>query len=444
MFTDMPIRKECMVNKKVSRAALGALFFLFSLSFSGKPEKIDGLVAVVGDEIVLQSELDAYTALRLSGLDLKPDSAELPAYRKKFLDELIDGKVLLVHAKNDTTMSVTSDEVERSLENQITMILQRNNLSIDSLETILLHEQGITLAKFKADSRTNIREQLLKQKVQRQYLSSIKVSRRDVEDFYKQYRDSLPKAGESVLLSKLAITVTPAASVRQAAWEKMLSIKKRLTEGADFAEMAQRFSESPEGAFGGDLGFIEKGTLNLLAFEQKAFSLPQGQTSDPFETPLGFHIINVLARENQKVHVRQIFIRVAPSPEQINKISALLDSVRENRTTAAGFIAAVRNYSTDKNSKTRDGSLGWKSVLNLPAPVRAAIDTLRPGTVTPVVNDAGELSVYRIDDRASERPLTLEDDWQVLAEKAQDIMAQKKLIDLVSRWRHQVYISIRM
>jgi parvulin-like peptidyl-prolyl isomerase len=151
-----------------------------------------------------------------------------------------------------------------------------------------------------------------------------------------------------------------------------------------------------------------------------------------------------MARENQKVHVRQIFIRVAPSPEQMKKIADLLDSLRINCKTAADFIAAVRNYSTDKSSKARDGCLGWKSVLDLAAPVRAAIDTLHPGSVTPVVNDVNELAIYRIDDRVNERLLTLADDWQVLTEKAQDIMAQKKLVELVSRWRHQIYINVRM
>lgn len=422
------------------------LFLCFFSSQAKQPEKLEGIVAVVGDEVILKSELDAYTALRLNELNIKLDSvaAELPKYRKGFLNEIIDGKVLLVHAKNDTTISVTNDEVDRAVENHFTMLLRQNNITMDSLESILLREQGMTLAKFKAEARTAIREQLLKQKVQRQYVSPVKVSRRDVEGFYAQYHDSLPKAGEGVLLSKLAIAVSPPASVRQAAWEKILSIKQQLLNGADFAEMAQRYSQSPEGATGGDLGFIEKGTLNLITFEQRAFSLSPGQTSDPFETPLGFHIVNVLARENQKVHVRQILIKIAPPPEQVKKITDLLDSIRTNCTTPADFIAAVRNYSSDSHSKTRDGRIGWCSVIDLPGPMRAAVDTLQPGAITPVINDVNDLVIYRVDDRIKERPLSLEDDWQILADKAQKIMEQKKLIDLVSRWRRQVFISIRM
>jgi peptidyl-prolyl cis-trans isomerase SurA len=420
------------------------IIMVFSLSLAATPQKLDGVAAVVGDEYILQSEVDAYTALRLNAQGLKPEAADIAKYRKQYINDLIDGKILLAHAKNDTTVQVTGDEIDRALEGHIASILAENRLTIDSLEVLLQREQGISLAKFKSEARGAIKEQLLKQKVQRQYLSTVKVSRRDVEDFYRTYKDSLPKTGESVLLSKLAIEITPPASVRQAAYEKILSLKQQLASGADFADMAKRFSESPDAADGGDLGFIEKGTLTLIAFEQKAFSLPVGQTSDPFETPLGFHIVTVVARENQKVHVRQIFVSVAASPEQIKTATALLDSIRLHCASAAEFAATVKKHSTDKLSKVHLGLIGWKTLLDLPGQVRGAIDTLQKGGISPVINDNKEMSIYRVDDRVKERALTLDDDWQLLADKAKDIQAQKKLIDLVNRWRKQVFISIRI
>ncbi len=415
-----------------------------ALCFAFKPEKLDGIVAVVGDEVILKSELDGYTAMRLSALNIKYDSTSLEGYEKKFLDDLVDGKVLLVHAKNDTTITLTDEEVDHALESQIAGILKQNHLTMDGLEAALLREQGVTLAKFKAEARVTLREQLLKQKVQRQYLPSIKATRRDVEDFYARYRDSLPKAGESVLLSRLVVTVAPAPEVRQAAWDKISSIKRRLDNGEDFAEVAKKYSESPEADSGGDLGFIEKGSLNLVAFEEKAFSLEAGRTSDPFETRLGFHIINVMARENQRVHVRQIFVRIAPPPGETARITALLDSIRSNCATAESFAAAVRTCSNDAVSKVADGLLGWKQIIALDAPVRAAVDTLGKGAITPIVNEGNGYAVYRINDRVKERTLTLEDDWQLLADKAQDIMVQKKMIDLVGRWRKQIFVNIRI
>jgi peptidyl-prolyl cis-trans isomerase SurA len=419
-------------------------FVLASLVFAKQPEKLDGIVAVIGDETIMQSDLDTYTAMRLSGLKITPDTADIKKYRKQFIQELIDGKVLVAYAKNDTTITVTTDEVETALDNHINSIIQQNGITIDSLESLLQKEQGVSFAKFKAETRTAIRDQLLKQKIQRQYLSAIKVSRRDVESFYAQYRDSLPKTGEGVLLSKIAIAIAPPPSVRQAAWEKITSIKQRLASGSDFAAMAKKYSESPEAAMGGDLGFIAKGSLSEVLFEEKAFSLTVGQTSEPFETKLGFHIVNVLEKQDQKVHIRQIFIKVTAPPDLVKKATLLLDSVRINSKTSTDFIAAVQKYSTDKPTKARDGGLGWKSLADCSEALKSAIDTLHAGGITQVLNDGNELAVFRINDRVAERTLTLEDDWPLLAEKAKDILAQKKLIDLVSRWRHQVYINIRI
>jgi peptidyl-prolyl cis-trans isomerase SurA len=174
------------------------------------------------------------------------------------------------------------------------------------------------------------------------------------------------------------------------------------------------------------------------------FSLEPGRISDPFETRLGFHIINVLARQNQRVHVRQIFVKIAPPPGETDRITAVLDSIRRTCTSAADFAAAVRTCGNDEISKVADGLLGWKSIITLDGPVRAAIDTLGKGAITPVVNEGDGYAIYRINDRVKERTLTLEDDWQVLADKAQDIMVQKKMIDLVGRWRKQIFVSIRI
>jgi peptidyl-prolyl cis-trans isomerase SurA len=436
----MPFKKPLLFL-----VATGISVCLFSAISAAEPQRLDGIAAVVGDETILQSDLDAYVALRLGGLNVKPvDTAELAKYRKRFLDEMIDGKVLLVHAKNDTMVTVTSDEVENAVQGHIAQLLQQNNLTIDSLETLLKRDQGITLAKFKADARTAIREQLLKQKVQRTYLFGIKVSKREVEQFYKEYRDSLPKVGESVLLSKLSIEVAPSPAVRQAAYDKATAIKKQLDAHADFAELAKKSSEGPEAAEGGDLGFITKGQFFDIVFEQKAFSLREGQTSEPFESRLGFHIINVLAKHDQSVHVRQIFIKVAPPEALVARSTGLLDSLRVKCKTSADFVAAVNRYSDDKISKVNKGKVGWKTLTELPPPVRSAIDTLGPGSITPVINDNKELMILRVDDRVSSRALTLEDDWALLVEKAKDIQAQKKLIDLVSRWRRQVFISVRI
>lgn len=420
-----------------------SILFIFS-AFINAQEPLDGVAAIIGDEIILKSEINAYTAMRLNSLGA--DSTNAAKMKKQFIEEMIDGKVLLAHAKKDSTISLSDNEVEAALTNHINSLLRQNNLTMDALESELKRQQGVSLSKFKAELRKAIKEQLLKQKVQQNYLFSLKVNRKDVEAFYNEYKDSLPKVGESLLLKKLSLTITPGDSIRQAAFEKITSIRQKLTNGEDFSEVAKKYSESPDAAEGGNLGFISKGSLSELTFEEKAFSLQPGQISEPFQTRLGFHILNVIEKRDQKVNIRQIFVKVAPPEDVVKKVYDRLDSIRNNCKSSADFSSLVVKISADPVSRNNQGNIGWLSLLEMPANIRDAIDTLKPGMISKTVSDENEnsVSIYYIVDRVQNRSLSLENDYALLSEKAKDILAQKKLVELVNKWKEDLYINIKM
>jgi peptidyl-prolyl cis-trans isomerase SurA len=422
---------------------LGSILGLF-MSSSVAQQRMDGIAAVVGDSVILSSEIDAYAIMRLSAAERKPDSAELPALRRQFLNELIDGKILVVRAAQDTNIVLKETEIEQAQNNQIKMILQQNNITMATLEQELKSKYGMNLAKFKTQMYSQIREQLIRQKVQQLYVSGIQVNRKDVESFYATYQDSLPLVGESVLASKLVVHAAPSDSMRQAAFSKISGIKQRLDNGDDFVKLSQQYSDDPNAANGGDLGFIKKGTLSELAFEERAFSLNPGQTSDIFQSRLGFHIISVIAKKDQMVHVRQIFVKVTPPEEFMTKITARLDSVKTHCAGQQDFIAAVRRLSTDDQSRAKDGKMGWIALYELPEALRGIIDSLKPGEISSPVREGNDLTLYRLDDRKSQRKLTLEDDYNLLAEKTREITAQKKLFDLVKKWRRDMFIEVRI
>lgn len=434
-----------LYEEKTMARLVSTTFICFALFFTLFAQNhLDGIAAVVDDEVILNSELDAYTMLRLGSLGLKSDSVDLQKHRITFLNELIDGKILLVHGKLDSTISVTDEEVESALTSHITNLLQQNNLTLDSLEVELNRQQGLTLAKFKADARKAIREQLIKQKVQQSYLFTNKINRKDVEGFFNEYKDSLPPVGESVLLSKLSIKISASKKIRQTAYDKITSLKTRLENGEDFAELAKNNSDGPEGAEGGDLGFIAKGTLNDLAFEEIAFGLSAGQISEPFESKYGFHILSVLERRDQKVHTRQIFIKVEPPASQIAQLTAKLDSLRGVCTTKEHFMQAVKQYSDDPSSKAKNGSLGWIAVLELPAEIKSIVDSITIGSISYPLREKSFISIYRLDKKVANRTLSMDNDYTILSEKAMDVLAQKKLLSLVAQWRNTIFIDIRI
>jgi peptidyl-prolyl cis-trans isomerase SurA len=406
-------------------------------------QKLDGIVAIIGDSVILSSELDAYTMLKLNQAGTQADSAEMAALRPQALDELLDGKVLLVHAEKDTNISISDYEVETELSSRISMILRQNNIAIEDFETVLKKQEGMTLTKFKMEIRKQIRNELIKQKVQQRYVNMDAPNKRDVSVFYKQFKDSLPVNGKSVLLSTIMLQVQPSAQLRQDAFTKISAIKQRLDKGENFIELATQFSQDPNAASGGDLGFIAKGTLSEIAFEERAFALKTGETSAPFETRLGFHIITVEGQKDRMVHVRQIFIPVKPPESEITRCVSLLDSIRAAARTPADFIAAVKRFSQDDVTKSRDGRLKWQTVSSLEPAVARAIDSLSAGGITKPIRRDNTVTIYRVDERLDTRPLTLENDWNEIADIAQRMSTQKKLFDIVKKWRQETYIDIR-
>ena len=422
-------------------ALVTIVLMAFSVSASGR---LDGIAAVVGDEIIMNSELEAYAYMRISAMGSAAQDVDQRALMLGFLNELIDNKVLLVQAREDSTISVRSDEVENTLNNHINMILQQNGITMAQLESQLRAQQGTTLARFKTQARRTIREQLLKQKLQQSYYFATQVNRRDVERFYAEYSDSLPLVGESFELSKLSLRLAPSDSVRQAAFSRVQSIKQQLNSGASFEELAKKHSDSPEGASGGELGFISKGSTTEIAFEERAFTMDVGQISEPFETRLGFHIIQVMEKRDRRVRLRQILVRLAPAEQQLADIAARLDSLSGSLKDRERFEAAARSLSADHATRSRGGSLGWVTLFDMSSQVRAAVRDLEAGQISGPVTEDNMMSIYRVNQRAESRRLTLENDYPTIAEKARDILAQKRLLENVGKWREKVFIDIRI
>jgi peptidyl-prolyl cis-trans isomerase SurA len=438
------VRKRSLCCSVLPRAlCVAILAWSASVAVTPALEHLDGIIAVVGDEPILYSELEAYALMRLSENKVKPDSADAARLQREFLDELVEGKVLLVHARKDTTIRVSSRDVDAAVEEHIAQLLASNNISMDQLESEL-GRQELTLARFRVQLRRSMEEQLLRRNVQQRYVAAVDVSRRDVEAFFARYRDSLPPLGESARLLKLAVTLAPPDSVRQAAFTKIKKIKQRLDNGESFDAVARLYSEDANAAAGGDLGFIAKGSLSELAFEEAVFALQPGQVGEPFETRLGFHIATVLAKKDQRVHVKQIFVSVAPPGALKEATVARLDSIRGACRDTAAFAQAVRLYCTDAQLRSRGGDAGWFVIAMLPQELRDAFDTLAPGVVSRPVSDNNTFSLYFVADHVENRPLNLARDWDLVAEKARDITAQEKLAELVKRWRQEIYIDIRL
>ena len=408
------------------------------------PQHLDGIAAIVGDSVILQSEVSAYIMMKNPSQEARPDALEMQMLRQQALAELIDGKILLVRAERDTTISVSGDEVESEVNARIDYIRTENKLTLEQLDTVLQQEQGMTLSRFRKEVRSQIRGDLLRQKMIQTYVSAGgSMARGDVEQFYREYRDSLPSAGPSVRLSVIRFDNAAGDTIRERAWAKILKAHTLLNGGASFADVAKEYSEDPSAAGGGDLGFVAKGSLGEIRFEEEIFALKPGTFSKPFETRFGFHIVTSRERREQMVSAGQIFVSVKPPENGFVRLAERIDSLKAVCADSASFAVAAKKFSADEATSGAGGLLPWQAKSALSAEIVAAFDSLSPGALSRPIRTERSLYLYRVAARVDSRPLTLADDWNEIARMAERVDAQKRTARMVERWRKSTYVSIK-
>ncbi|HEX2982261.1 MAG TPA: peptidylprolyl isomerase, partial [Ignavibacteriales bacterium] len=247
--------------------------FLLIFAFAGSlfaQEVVDKIAAVVGNEIILQSELDFQTSMAAAQNRTTPT----PAMKTQVLNAIIQEKLLYQQALLDSVV-VTDDEVDRQLDYQIQMFVQQYG-SKERVE----EAYGMSLEKIKRELRDDLRKNLMSQRVQEKRFGMVEATKRETEMFFEEYKDSLGLIPEKYDLAR--IFVNPRASDKVK--EKFRSFAKSLIDsiksGADFAQLAKKYSEDPgSAAGGGDLGFVKKGVF-FSEFEAASFALNPGEISD--------------------------------------------------------------------------------------------------------------------------------------------------------------------
>lgn len=402
---------------------------------------MDRIVAVVGDEIILLSELEA--RLQLAGIQLKIDPEDVSAMedlRGPLLQEMVNEKLILVQARRDS-IQVAPEEIGDALTAQIQRI--KDQLGSEEAFQEQLANEGLTLQSLKKRFRPQIKNQLLREKLIRQKLANMTVSSKDVMDFYETYRDSLPVQGQSVRLSHLLMAITPGDEEKRSAFQKAKEVLAKARAGDDFAALARSYSQCPSAERGGDLGYFSQGEM-VPEFEQAAFALEPGEISDVVETVYGYHIIKCEDRRDDQVHVRHILIALSTSEEDEQRLIDQLNNLRDRALNGEEFAALVEEYSQDPYSKEKGGDLGWYPLDQLNPQFRSVVDTLSAGNISEPLRTSSGYHLLKVVDRVKERRLNLEDDWNAI----EDLARQKKISDKLDAWlnelRGEIYVDVRI
>ena len=420
------------------------IFLLLTILTSQSPAQqlFDGIAAIVGDEIVLISDINAlitsYAFQNKIDISRQPDLYE--RLGKEFLNRLIDQKLLLIKADEDT-IQADEERVEQSLNQQMDYMLQQAGS-----EKKLEEYYSSPLFKIKSDLRKELSNQMRIQILREKRFGNTKISRKDVEVFFETYHDSLPNMKSSVDISHILLQVTPSESSFKEAFEKALDIQNKLKAGEDFSDLARKFSEDPgSAANGGTLGFVSRGTL-VKEFEEVAFALEPGQISDIVQTQFGFHIIQLIERQGERISVRHILIQLKPTVDDEKRVIDELNRIRE--TVLKGdstFEDMAVRHSADPNIQKDRGHLGVFEEGGFQIKeFETAIKNLNTGEISqPFRTDFG-YHIVLLNKRNEARQFTLKNDWEQIEQWALQDKREKEFTEWLTQLRSEIPVVIRI
>ena len=334
---------------------------------------VDRIVAVVDKEIITESDLQERIAYYAVQNRIDPKTPEL---RKAMLDGMIADKLVLAQAILDS-VTVTEDEVNRALDQQFQNFVRQAG-SEQNLERIY----GKPVSRMKREFKPEMRKQLMIQRVRQQREASLQVARREVEQFYESYKDSLPKVPEEVDLSHIFIVPKADSTLEEQTRQKLNAIRDSIVAGGDFADFARRYSQDGSGAGGGDLGWAKRGVVFVPEFEEAVFALKEKEISPVVKTEFGYHLVQLLERRGESVHARHILIRTERGPASDSAAVNLLRGLRERVLKKESFAELAKKYSEDDDTKSVGGDLGLIAVDQLEADFSSVVKDLKPGEIS--------------------------------------------------------------
>ena len=347
---------------------------VYSATFAQQEKVLDKIVAIVQNEIITKSELDVRVAYMATRLNKNPND---PAFREKILEQMIDEKLLYVQAKLDS-VEVTDEQIDRQLDMQMNYFIQQYG-SKERVEQVY----GMSIERIKREFREDVKKDLMAQMVQQKKFGNVDVTRREVYEFFEEYKDSLGLIPEKLTISHIFINPQNNKRLQKKAYNFAKSLLDSLKHGADFAELARKYSDDPGSASdGGNLGWAKRG-LFYPEFEAAAFALKKGEISDIVKTPVGYHIIQLLDKRGEAINARHILVKVKNDEEADLKAIEFLNEIRDSIIKGYNtFEYYARKYSDDKESAKFGGKLGTFEVSKLDKQTRDAVYKLKEGEIS--------------------------------------------------------------
>ncbi|MFB6246973.1 MAG: peptidylprolyl isomerase [Salinibacter sp.] len=413
---------------------------------------LDRIAAVVGDDIILTSEVDQLVRQQ-TRRQQRSYSEEL---WMQSLQQLIDQKLLAEKARRDTTLTVSEQQVTQGLSRRINQMASRAG-GRDQLEKIY----GKSILEIKEQFRSNFRSQILAQRLRQRRAQKVNITPSEVRQWFENIpTDSLPNLPKTVRLSHIVRYPKPSEAAKAEAEKLITSIRDSIVGGeASFEAMARKFSDdSGTASSGGALGKVKLDQL-VPEFAAVASRTPVGRVSQVFynDSQNGYHILRVNSESGNTVDLNHILIKAESEGTGAERAKSYLRTVRDSILNhGQPFEVMARRHSeeqrsaenggrvTDPQSGARDLVLdalnpSWRRTIR-----NLEIGAISQPTKVKLLNGDHAFHIVRLDDRTPAHRASLEEDYQRIRQLALRDKRNRKMREWMNELRDQVYVEVRV
>lgn len=434
-----------MTNKINFSLFLGFFLTFLSASASAQLEKgklVDGIAAVIGNEIILESDIDEQ-------MNYAAQQGSAAANKCQVMESIINNKIVVYEAKRDTLIENRSAAIKENAGLKYNQILGQ----FPDEKTMLAAYKFRTAYEMKTAIEKIDSDQYYGQAKYQRITEKADVTPNEVTDFYNTYRLQLPEVKDEVTLAQISIYPKLTEAHKEEIINRLKKIKQEILNGESFDSQARIYSEDPGSApNGGLMKNISKGQM-VKPFEAAALNLQEGEISDPVESEFGYHIIKLERRAGKIYDARHILIAATPTAEEIEaarkELDAIKTSIEEGKMT---FKDAAFKYSDDKRTKFNAGVLTDNNGsdrmerLSLSPTLGYQIAGLNKGDITDVFEDElnrrKAVSIVKIEEVIPAHQLTIETDY----DRIKQLALNRKRNEMVDKWIKQrlpnIFISI--
>ena len=413
---------------------------------SFKKQKVDGVIATVGDYIILDSDIDkSYLELSSQGNSIKDIT------RCQMLGKLLEDKLYAHQAVQDSII-VKDEEIKEKLNEQVNYMVEQ----LGSMDKVVSYFKKSNEDEFRTELFDIIKMNKLGSEMQKKIIDGVEITPEETRNFFKAIPESdLPVFGAEMEVAQIVVAPKISEEEKQRVINRLKEIKAEVLAGASFKTRAVIYSDDRGSASNGGFYKINRKTQFVKEFKDVAFSLGEGEISEPFETEFGFHIIMVEKIKGQEVELRHILMMPKVSDQALKdakeKILVIKRKIENGEIT---FADAARTMSDEKETRANGGVLinpktqdTHFELTKMDPSLYSEVSNLKDKAVTaPILDDDSrngkKYKIITVTDRIDQHTADYARDYV----KIKDLALKEKQIKAIAKWTDEkikeTYIKI--